>query len=61
MPNELSAQVVIRLTLDADSNQIAYEITQHDGECGGINQLADTLMKNILQAVPECAKPLGAK
>jgi hypothetical protein len=61
MPNALSAQVVVRLSLDAENSKITYEIIKHDGECSGINQIADTLMTNILQAVPECAKPLGAK
>ena len=59
MSAALSAQVVINVSLDTENNKVCYAITTNEGECSGINQLAEKLTKRVLLALPECAKPQG--
>ena len=59
MPTALSAQVVIDVSLDTENDKVRYAVITNEGDCSGINQLAEKLTKRILLALPECAKPQG--
>ncbi|MCR9935242.1 hypothetical protein NB618_02175 [Vibrio antiquarius] len=59
MSTALGAQVVIDVSLDTENAKVRYAVTTNEGECSGINQLAEKLTKRVLLALPECAKPQG--
>lgn len=60
MQNPLSAQIIINIAPNPTHGRIDYSISTFEGESGGINQLAELLKQNLMQALPQCVKPLGA-
>ncbi len=61
MSNSLAAQVVVDISLDPTQNKVMYSVCTHEGECTGINQLAERVSKSVLEHLPQCSKPTGAK
>lgn len=61
MLHSLSAQIVVDVSLDTDKGKVNYTVTNHEGDCNGINQLAESLTKQILASLPQCTKPQGVE
>ncbi|SIO94821.1 hypothetical protein [Vibrio spartinae] len=49
----LSAQIVINLSLNVEHGCVDYIVTTHEGECHGINQLAEKLRNSVMKELPE--------
>lgn len=61
MHSPLSAQIIVSITPNPEKSRVEYIVTTHEGECTGINQLAQDIQKSVMASLPKCAKPTGVK
>lgn len=56
----MKATVVIDVRMDTDNNQIRYDVALEEGDCTGLNQLAQALMKSVKASVKADRPPLNS-
>lgn len=56
MSAALNAQVVINVSLDTKNSKVAYNVTTNEGDCNGLNQLAERVKEAVQESLPIAIK-----